>query len=163
MLNRIADPSFVQLGPTAVRFIVDAEDSNATHTVFEVAVRPEGKLPLPHSHDAFEETFIALDGTLVVTVDGVDHALEPGQGLCVKRGQVHAFRNETGSEVRFLCVAAPGIFGRPYFEDLAAAFASFGDEPPNPAVLGEVMQAPRADARASFLSAPRPEARTQLA
>jgi mannose-6-phosphate isomerase-like protein (cupin superfamily) len=140
MLTETADSSVVRLGPTAVRFIVDAEDSNATHTVFEVAVRPEGKLPLPHSHDAFEETFVATEGTIVVTVDGVDHALEQGQGLCVKRGQVHAFRNETQSEVRFLCIAAPGIFGRPYFEDLAAAFASFGDGPPNPAVIGEVMQ-----------------------
>jgi mannose-6-phosphate isomerase-like protein (cupin superfamily) len=140
MPDLIADPPSVRLGPTAIRFIVDADDSNASHTVFEVAVQSQGKLPLPHSHDAFEETFVAVEGTIVVTVDGADHALVPGQGLCVKRGQVHSFRNETESEVRFLCVAAPGIFGRPYFEDLAAAFASFGDGPPNPAVLGEVMQ-----------------------
>jgi mannose-6-phosphate isomerase-like protein (cupin superfamily) len=140
MLNPIANPPFLRLGPTAVRFIVDAEDSNATHTVFEVAVRPEGKLPLPHSHEAFEETFVAVEGRIIVTVDGVDRALEPSQGLCVKRGQIHSFRNETESEVRFLCVAAPGIFGRPYFEDLAATFASFGDGPPNPTVIGEVMQ-----------------------
>ena len=131
----------VQLGPTMnVRFIVDADDSAESHTMFEVTLAPDGKLPVPHSHDRFDETFLATAGTLIVTIEGVDHTLETGDGICIKRGQVHAFRNETDATVRFVCVASPGIFGRPYFEELSEAFSSFDDGPPNPAVLGDVMR-----------------------
>ena len=89
----------------------------------------------------FERREEALGHRVVIALTSGSHRPgDTGQGLCVKRGQIHSFRNDAGSEVRFLCVAAPGVFGRPYFEDLADAFASFGDGPPNPAVIGDVMR-----------------------
>jgi len=139
MAHKIDAPS-LRLGPTRVRFLVEAADSNDTHTVIEVTVSPEGKLPVPHSHDGFEETFIGLDGVTTVTIEEGEHEIGPGEAVCIKRGQVHSFRNDGADDVRFIAVAAPGIFGRPYFEEIAAAFESFGDGPPNPAVLGEVMR-----------------------
>jgi quercetin dioxygenase-like cupin family protein len=134
------DSSSVQLGPTRVRFLVEAADSNETHTVQEITVSPEGAMPVPHSHDGFEETFIGLTGVTTVTIDGAEHEIGPGEAICIRRGQVHAFRNHGADEVRFVAVAAPGIFGRTYFEEMAEAFESFGAGPPNPAVLGEIMR-----------------------
>lgn len=129
----------VKIGALGIRFLVDAQDSNDTHTVIEVTVPPDAQMPVPHSHDAFEETFLGLQGVVTVVADESEQALGPGNALCVKRGQVHGFRNDTDSEVRFLGIAAPGIFGRPYFEEMAAAFASFGDGPPDRALLGKIM------------------------
>jgi quercetin dioxygenase-like cupin family protein len=133
-------PSDVQLGELGIRFVIDADASAGTHTVIEVIVPPDAQMPLPHSHDAFEETFLGLEGVVTVTVEGVEHHLGPGEAVCVKRGQVHGFRNGTDGEVRFIGIVAPGIFGRAYFEEMAAAFASFGDGPPDRAKLGEIMR-----------------------
>lgn len=134
------DNSSVQLGSLGIRFIVDAADSNDTHTVIEVTVPPGSQMPVPHSHDAFEETFLGMHGVVSVTIDGQQHSLSPGDAVCVKRGQVHGFRNDSEDTVRFVAIAAPGIFGRPYFEEMAAAFASFGDGPPDRAMLGQIMR-----------------------
>ena len=134
-----ADSASVQLGSLGIRFIVDALDSNDTHTVIEVTVPPGSQMPVPHSHDAFEETFLGMHGIVSVTIDGREYSLGRGDAVCVKRGQVHGFRNDTEDTVRFVGIAAPGIFGRPYFEEVAAAFASFGDGPPDRAMLGQIM------------------------
>jgi quercetin dioxygenase-like cupin family protein len=134
------DNPSVQLGPLGIRFIVDAPDSNDTHTVIEVTVPPGSQMPVPHSHDAFEETFLSTQGVVSVAVDGQEHSLTPGDAVCIKRGQVHSFRNDSEDTIRFVAIAAPGIFGRPYFEEMAAAFASFGDGPPDRAMLGEIMR-----------------------
>lgn len=139
MPNQTDNPS-VQLGSLGIRFIVDAPDSNDTHTVIEVTVPPGSQMPVPHSHDAFEETFLGMQGVVSVAIDGQEYSLGPGDAVCVRRGQVHGFRNDTGDTIRFVAIAAPGIFGRPYFEEMAAAFASFGDGPPDRAMLGEIMR-----------------------
>jgi quercetin dioxygenase-like cupin family protein len=137
--NQTDNPS-VQLGSLGIRFIVDAADSNDTHTVIEVTVPPGSQMPVPHSHDAFEETFLGMQGVVSVAIDGQEHSLGPGDAVCVKRGQVHGFRNDSDDTIRFVAIAAPGIFGRPNFEEMAAAFASFGDGPPDRAMLGEIMR-----------------------
>lgn len=134
------DTASVQLGSLAIRFLVDAAESNGTHTVIEVTVPPGSQMPVPHSHDGFEETFLGTQGVVSVVVDGHEHSLERGDAVCVRRGQVHAFRNNSEDTVRFVAIAAPGIFGRPYFEEMAAEFASSGDEPPDRAKLGEIMR-----------------------
>ena len=135
-----ADSADVHLGPLGIRFLVDAENSNGTHTVIEVTVPAGSQMPAPHSHDAFEETFLGTQGVITLVIDADEYALGPGDALCVKRGQVHGFRNKSSETVRFVGIAAPGIFGRPYFEEMAAAFASFGDGPPDRALLGQIMQ-----------------------
>lgn len=130
----------MRLGSLGIRFIVDASDSNDTHTVIEVTVPPGSQMPVPHSHDGFEETFLGMHGVVSVAIDRQAYSLGPGDAVCVKRGQVHGFRNDSEDTIRFVAIAAPGIFGRPYFEEMAAAFASFGDGPPDRAMLGEIMR-----------------------
>lgn len=100
---------------------------------------PGSQMPVPHSHDAFEETFLGTHGVVIVTVEGDEHSLSPGEAVCIKRGQVHGFRNDSSDTIRFAAIAAPGIFGRPYFEEMAEAFRSFGDGPPDRALLGQIM------------------------
>lgn len=130
----------VQIGGLEVRSVIDSAASDGTHTVIEVTVRPGGQMPAPHSHDAFEETFLGLEGVVTVIVEGSEHRLGVGEAVCVKRGEIHGFRNDTEQTVRFFGIAAPGVFGWPYFKELAEAFASFGSGPPDRAVIGEVMR-----------------------
>ena len=54
-----------------------------------------------------------MRGVVSVAIDGQEYSLGPGDAVCVRRGQVHGFRNDTGDTIRFVAIAAPGIFGRP--------------------------------------------------
>lgn len=50
-----------------------------------------------HVHKKKEETFICLNGTLVVDLDGVSHTLKPGDVLTVEVGVKHSFHSPDGA------------------------------------------------------------------
>ena len=129
----------IQLGPIQVRFLVDAEDSGGSATVFECRVPAEAKVPLPHSHDAFEETIYGLDGVTEWTVDGEAHEVGPGDSVCIKRGSVHGFVNRGDTDASFLAIATPGLLGPAYFKEIAEVAAAAAGGPPGLAAIGAVM------------------------
>ena len=57
-----ASTDMIQVGALRVRFVVEAGDSKGSVSVFECFVPADGKMPAPHSHDAFEETIYGLEG-----------------------------------------------------------------------------------------------------
>jgi quercetin dioxygenase-like cupin family protein len=130
----------IQVGPIGIDFLVDAADSGGSVTVFECSVPADARVPLAHSHDAFEETVYGLEGTSTWAVDGETHEIGPGDSVCIRRGQVHGFANDSGSDLKFLAIATPGVFGPAYFQDLADVIAASAGGPPDPAAIGAVMQ-----------------------
>ena len=82
---------------------------------------------------------MGVEGDLTVTIAGTQHQLGPGDALSITRGQIHGFHNASSAHARFLGIAAPGVFGWPYFQDLAAAFAGFGSGPPDRSVVAKIM------------------------
>lgn len=80
----------IQLGPMRIDFLVDADDSDGSATVFECFIPVGSKVPVAHSHDAFEETIYGLEGTCTWTIAGETHEIGPGASTCIRRGQVHA-------------------------------------------------------------------------
>jgi len=129
----------IRLGAFEVSFHIEAEDSGGSATVFECHFAADAKLPLPHSHDGFEETVYGLQGVTTFTVDGETHELGPGDCICIKRGQVHGFENRGSTAAGFLAIATPGVFGPAYFEEMAAVIGDAQDGPPDLAQLAEVM------------------------
>jgi quercetin dioxygenase-like cupin family protein len=128
----------IELGGIGVKFLVEAEDSGGSVTVFECTVPSGARVPAPHSHDAFEETVYGLTGICTWMVDGDTHDIAPGEALCIRRGQVHGFDNRTDADVKFLAVASPGVFGPAYFHDVAAVVAAGG--PPDLDAIMAVMR-----------------------
>src|SRR5436190_390985 len=57
-----ATANTIRLGPISVDFLVEPGDSNGSVTVFECVVPADAKVPIPHSHDGFEETIYGLEG-----------------------------------------------------------------------------------------------------
>ena len=133
-----AKPS-INLGDIQVDFLVVEEDSLGSVTAFECSVAADGKVPIPHSHDGFEETIYGLEGTTTWTVEGESTEIGPGDCICIKRGQVHGFENRGSEDSKFLAIATPAVFGPAYFEDIAAAVAA-AQGPPDPAAIAEVMK-----------------------
>jgi quercetin dioxygenase-like cupin family protein len=129
----------IHVGAISIDFLVDADDSGGSVTVFACAVPADARVPIPHSHDAFEETIYGLEGVCAWTIDGETCEFGPGESVCIRRGQIHGFENRGSVDAKFLAIATPGVFGPAYFRDIAQVIAAAGG-PPDPALLGEVMR-----------------------
>jgi quercetin dioxygenase-like cupin family protein len=129
----------IQVGAVGVRFLVEAAQSNGSASVFECFVPADSKMPVPHSHDAFEETIYGLEGTTTWTVDGRTQDIGPGEAVCIPRGVVHGFDNNGDVDAKFLAIASPGVMSPDYFREIHEVLAANPGGPPDPAKIAEVM------------------------
>src|SRR5215472_14486708 len=132
----------IQLGQVQVHFLVTGGESNGSVAIFEVGIAAGAKLPAPaHSHDAFEETIYGLEGISIWTVDGVLIEVGPGQTLCIQRGAVHAFANQSSNvDAKVLAVASPAAIGPVYFREVAAVMNATAGGPPDRDKMVEIMR-----------------------
>ena len=87
-----------RVGPTALRFLVEGDESAGSVAMFEFDIPAGRGVPIAHSHDGYEETIYGVEGALTWTVDGTAIDVGPGEALCIRRGAVHSFGN--AGEVR---------------------------------------------------------------
>ena len=132
--------SVIQVGDISVEFLVEAGDSDASVTVFECLIPGGARVPIQHSHDAFDETIYGLEGVCTWTVDGDTREVGPGESVFIRRGRVHGFENRSGEAAKFLAIATPGVFGPAYFDEMAEILAATAGGPPDLAALGEAMR-----------------------
>ena len=130
----------IQVGALSVRFLVEAADSNGSASVFECFVPADSKMPVPHSHDAFEETIYGLEGVTTWSVDGRTLDLGPGEAFCVPRGAIHGFDNQGTEDAKFLAIASPGVMTPDYFREIHEVLAASPGGPPDVAKMAEVMR-----------------------
>ena len=105
----------IRIGPLAIRFLVEGQASGGSVAVFEFEVPAGARVPVAHSHDAYEETIYGLAGVLTWSVDGRRSAVGPGEVLCIRRGAVHRFDNFHFVDAKMLAIVTPGILGPDYF------------------------------------------------
>ena len=135
-----ASTETIQVGALSVRFLIEAADSNGSASVFECFVPADSRMPVPHSHDAFEETIYGLEGVTTWIVDGRTYDVGPGEAACIPRGAIHGFANHGSEDAKFLAVASPGLMTPDYFREIHDALASNPGGPPDPVKMGEVMR-----------------------
>lgn len=130
----------IRLGPIGVRFLVTGENSTGSVAVFEVVVPGAQRLMGPaHSHDHYEETIYGIGGVLTWTVDGKRIDVSPGQALCIPRGAVHRFDNNTAQDAKVLCMVTPAAIGPQFFRECAEAMKAAAGGPPDRAKMMEIM------------------------
>ena len=131
----------IRLGPLTVRFLLTGENSGGSIAAFEVVVPGAQRLTAPaHSHDHYEETIYGIDGVLTWTVDGKQIDVGPGQALCIPRGAVHRFDNNTNDDAKVLCLVTPAAIGPQYFREAAEVINAAAGGPPDKAKMMEVMR-----------------------
>lgn len=130
----------IRIGQLAIRFLLEGKDSGGSVAMFELDVPAGARVPIAHSHDAYEETIYGLEGVLTFTVDGARNEIGPGEALCIRRGAVHRFDNFHSDDAKMLAVVTPGILGPDYFREIAAVVRASVGGPPDPAAIGEVMR-----------------------
>ena len=138
-LDRLSSPSLTQarrdgsetipLGGLEVRFLRSKDETGGSLDVFEMTVRPDARMPVPHYHESWDETVYGLAGTTTWRIDGRDVAVGPGQTAFIRRGVVHGFRNDTREAASCLCVLTPGVLGPDYFREFAALLTGGAPDP----------------------------------
>jgi quercetin dioxygenase-like cupin family protein len=130
----------IKIGQLAIRFMLEGSASGGSVAMFEFDVPAGAKVPIAHSHDAYEETIYGLDGVLTWTVDGRQMEVGPREVLCIPRGAVHRFENHHAVDAKMLAIVTPGILGPDYFREIAAVANSAAGGPPDPAAIAAVMR-----------------------
>ncbi|TPK98239.1 MULTISPECIES: cupin domain-containing protein [unclassified Mesorhizobium] len=126
-------------GGLAIRFLLTGDQSNGSIAAFELTVPGSQRLLAPaHSHDHYEETMYGIEGVLTLTVDGKRHEVGVGQALCIPRGAVHRFDNNTAETAKVLCVVTPAAISPDYFREAFAIFGAGG--PPDRARIMDLMR-----------------------
>jgi quercetin dioxygenase-like cupin family protein len=130
----------IRIGELGIRFLLEGKDTSGALAMFEFDVAPGGKVPVAHSHDAYEETAYGIQGVMTFTVDGQREEIRPGEVLCIPRGAVHRFDNLHPEKAKCLAILTPGILGPEYFREIAAVLKASAGGPPNLIAIGEVMR-----------------------
>jgi hypothetical protein len=77
------------LGQLAVRFLIESQPKARTPAasvaIFELDVPAGAKVPIAHSHDAYEETIYGIEGVITFTLEGRKIEIGPGDALCIPR------------------------------------------------------------------------------
>ena len=139
-MYKTLDNARINVGELGVRFLVEAADTNGSASVLECDVPARSRMPVPHSHDGFEETIYGVEGITTWTIDGETIEVGPGEAVCVRRGQIHGFENHGDVDATFLAIATPGLFGPAYFREIAEVLAASAGGPPDLGAIGEVMR-----------------------
>ena len=130
----------IGVGPLAIRFLLEGEQSGGSVAIFEFDVPAGAKVPAAHSHDGYEETIYGLEGVLTWTVEGVPTDVRPGEALCIPRGAVHHFDNTHDIEAKALAIVTPGVLGPDYFREVAAILGAAAGGLPDLTAIGAVMR-----------------------
>jgi len=130
----------IKVGPLAIRFLLEGDESGGSVAVFEFDVPAGLSVAAAHSHDGYEETIYGIEGVLTWTIEGTPVDVGPGQVLCIPRGAVHQFDNPYEADAKALAIVTPGVLGPGYFREVASILDAAAGGPPDFAALGEVMR-----------------------
>jgi quercetin dioxygenase-like cupin family protein len=138
MMDATAGHAVIHAGQIEIRFLLEAGPTAGTLTMFEFVVPAQARVPIAHSHEAFDETVYGLSGVLTWTLDDQQVRVGPGDVLFIPRGHVHHFVNLDTQDARQLSAINPGLLGPEYFQEIAAVVNAGG--PPNVERIMEVMR-----------------------
>lgn len=110
----------IRIGQLGIKFLLEAADTNGSVAMFEFAVPVGAKVPLPHSHEHYDETIYGVEGVLTFTVDGKTVPIGPGESCFIPRGAVHGFNNLKQTDAKALAVVTPALIGPDFFKESAA-------------------------------------------
>ena len=130
----------ISIGELVIRFLLEGDESGGTAALFEFTVPSSAMVPVAHSHDAYEETIVGVEGVLTWTLDGIANEVGPGDVLLIPRGVVHHFVNGGDSDALALAFVTPGLLGPDYFREVAGVLEASAGGPPDFAALGAVMK-----------------------
>lgn len=89
-------PEVVRIGGVELRFLHSKEETGGSLDMFEMTLRPNARMPVPHHHESWDETVYGLAGTSTWRIGGREVEVAPGGTALIRRGIVHGFENPGG-------------------------------------------------------------------
>ena len=127
----------IRAGQLTIDFLLEANETNGSATMFEFTVPAGAKVPVPHYHENFDEVVYGLEGVMTYTVGDQTVDIRPGESCYVGRGVPHGFDNLHTIDAKALAVITPGLLGSAYFREIAEIINAGG--PPDIEKLKAVM------------------------
>ena len=127
----------IKIGQISINFLLESADTNGLLAMFEFVVPAGAKVPLPHSHEHYDETVYGLEGVITFTVDGKTIEIACGESYFIPRGAVHGFVNLKQEDAKALAVVTPALIGPSFFIECAEIVNAGG--PPDIGKLNLVM------------------------
>ena len=127
----------IRIGQIGIRFLLEAADTSRSVAMFEFTVPAGAKVPLPHSHQHYDEIIYGVEGVMTFTVEGKPVDIGPGESSFIPRGAIHGFNNLKQNEAKALAIVTPALIGPDYFKETAAIVNAGG--PPDVEKLKSVM------------------------
>lgn len=131
------EKEIIRAGQIEVRFLLESKDTNGQLAAFEFSVPAGAKVPVPHSHDRYDETIYGLAGAMTFTVNGQSKDITVGEALFIPRSAVHGFRNLHTTTAKALAVVTPALIGPEFFREVAVIVNAGG--PPDMERIKTVM------------------------
>jgi quercetin dioxygenase-like cupin family protein len=116
----------IRVGQIEIKFLLENADTNGSLAAFEFTVPAGARVPLPHSHEHYDETIYGLEGVITFTVNGKPMDIAPGESCFIPRGAVHGFNNLKQTKTKALAVVTPALIGSEFFEEMAALVNASG-------------------------------------
>jgi quercetin dioxygenase-like cupin family protein len=127
----------IRIGQIGITFLLENKDSNGQLAMFEFVVPAGAKVPMPHSHEKYDETIYGLEGVMTFTLNGKPTDIASGETCFIPRGVVHGFNNLKQAPAKALAVVTPALIGPDYFREMAAIINAGG--PPDLETIKGVM------------------------
>lgn len=120
-LNVLGDRYVVKVGAT---------ETGGLLTTVEATIQPQSGLP-PHIHQREDETFYILEGEFEFLIGDKTVRASPGAFVYSPHGQVHALKNISATQARFLAAYTPA--------GIEAFYRRLNALPPGPPDLARVI------------------------
>ncbi len=95
-------------GGYEVRFLERGADNNGRRLATEWSVDAYSGPPV-HWHPVMRESWEVLDGSLAVTIDGIEHRVSAGESAVAEPGVRHSFRKDGPGVVRWRQTNEPAL------------------------------------------------------
>ncbi|MFY0652107.1 MAG: cupin domain-containing protein [Cyclobacteriaceae bacterium] len=104
-----------------MKLLMSGSETNGLQEIFEDIAEP-GVGPGRHIHHKQDETFIFLEGTFDVEIDGKLHRMKKGDVALVPKGTVHAWKNVGTNKGRLIYIFTPSLNVEEMFRELNEAW-----------------------------------------
>ena len=111
------------MGGMKADFLADSEETADTYSISEWWMEPGQPGPGPHSHDANDDIFYVIEGTMTFLAGGETIHAQKGAFIRIPPGVTHDFWNESTARAGVLNIYIPGGF-EPDMAGIVAWFAS---------------------------------------
>jgi quercetin dioxygenase-like cupin family protein len=124
VVSRYSDQRSASSPTASSRYVALGSQTDQEYGLFDYRIAAGAPGAVPHYHPHFTESFYILAGELSLLNGEEWISAGVGDLVYVPRNSVHAFRNDSDAEARFIIVFTPGVPREDYFDELAAIRAS---------------------------------------